>query len=286
MDKVYFFVGAILLAGFLQACEKRENVTLLYEGNKIVVNTLIQPDSVIYTRITRSVPSNVLIDGTNTDINGASVQLLEDGVPLASPEVQTIKGTPYYVSGTKAVLGKRYEVRVAVPGMQAVTAMDTLPGAPLAGAAAAQVNSNRIRFTLKDCPTANNYYRIRIYISNPDGSEGNFAQFRLDPAFNNNLVDFFTQGASSSLIMSDERFNGKEINFVLQTNNPIAATTQITLEVSALTYNTYQYLNTLTTQLRSGEAVISQPVRVFTNVANGYGIVGGINTKKLVFKAE
>ncbi|TWF45376.1 uncharacterized protein DUF4249 [Chitinophaga polysaccharea] len=286
MNKIYFFVGAILLVCFLQACEKRENVTLLYEGNKIVVNTLIQPDSVIYTRVTRSVPSNVLIDGNNTDVSGASVQLLEDGVPLASPEVQTIKGMSYYVSGSKAVLGKRYEVRVAVPGMQAVTAMDTLPAAPLASAAAAQINSNRIRFTLKDCPTANNYYRIRIYISNPDGSDGSFAQFRLDPAFNNNLVDFFAQGASSSLIMSDERFNGKEVNFVLQTNNPIAATTQITLEVSALTYNTYQYLNTLTTQLRSGEAVISQPVRVFTNVANGYGIVGGINTKKLVFKAE
>ena len=287
MNMKYFFVGAIGLVMLLAACSKHMDIKMPYEGDKIVVNTLIQPDSVVYIRVTRSIPSDVFDDSGYKDIPGATVTLTADGVPVAPLEIQEIKGLSWYVSPQKAVRGKQYAVSVTASGLQSVTATDTLPFAPVIKNAAAQRNSNRVQFTLKDCPGTGDYYRIRIYVSDTSGEHGVFRPFRLDPAFNNNLVDFFTKSNYNSLVMSDERFDGKEVNFVLQTADPINSYSRVTVEVSALTYSTWKYFSTVIAQKGDGgNVIIGSPVRVFTNVSNGYGIVGGINTRKLVFKVE
>ncbi|PSL49960.1 uncharacterized protein DUF4249 [Chitinophaga niastensis] len=280
------FVYAALLVLFFCSCEKRVDIKLPYDGDKIVVNSLIQPDSVIYIRVTRSVPSNVYDDNGFTEITNAAVTLEENGVVLTPLQWQEIKGHGYFVSTQKAILGKQYTVRVAAAGMQPVMATDTLPAAPDVSMAAAQRNSSRVRFTLKDRPDAADFYRIRIFAYGPDGQPDTLRLFRLDPSFNNNMVDFFTSGSNSSLIMNDARFNGKEVNFVLQTQDPIANTTQLMVEVSTLTNDAYQYFKAVSAQERNGGTIITEPVRVFTNVSNGYGIVAGINTKRMTFKVE
>lgn len=282
----YFFVGATGLALLLSACEKREEISLPYEGDKIVVNTLIQPDSVVYIRVTRSVPSSVYDDAGYKDIPGAAVTLTAGDGSVWPLQTQVIKGLSYYVSDRKAVLGQQYKVAVTAPGLQAVTGTDTLPPAPLAYNAGAQRSSSRVQFTLKDHSASADYYRVRIYMTNATTGQGAFLLFRLDPAFNNSLADFFSKGNYNSLIMNDERFNGKQVTFVLQTAEPIMNAGEITVEVSALTYGTYQYFNTLLAQRESGNVITGSPVRVFSNVTNGYGIVGGINTRKMVFRIE
>lgn len=286
MCRKFFFVGTVLLAMLLNACTKSVDIQLPYEGDKIVVNTLIQPDSVIYVRVTRSIPSNILDDSGYKDIPGSSVSITANGVALATPQIQVIKGFSYFVSTEKAVRGQQYAVQVQAPGLTSVTATDTLPFAPLAKNAGAQRNSNRVQFTLKDDPAPGNYYRIRIYLAGVNDAPGAYLLFGLDPAFNNNLVDFFTKSNYNSLVMSDERFNGKDVNFVLQTVDPIPGASEVTVEVSTLTRATYEYFNTMMAQRENGNLALRNPVRVYTNVTNGYGIVGGINTKKLTFKVE
>ncbi|MET3875917.1 DUF4249 family protein [Chitinophaga sp. OAE865] len=281
-----FFVGAIGLSMLLSACEKREEISLPYEGDKIVVNTLIQPDSVVYIRVTRSVPSSVYDDDGYKDIPGAAVTLTAGDESAWPLQTQVIKGLSYYVSDRKAVLGLQYKVAVTAPGLQPVTGADTLPAAPLAYNAGAQRGSSRVEFTLKDHPSSADYYRVRIYMTDAATGRGTFLLFRLDPAFNNSLADFFSKDNYNSLIMNDKRFNGKQVTFVLQTVEPIINAGEMTVEVSALTYGTYQYLNTLFAQRESGNVITGSPVRVFSNVTNGYGIVGGINTRKMVFKIE
>ncbi|SEW26183.1 DUF4249 domain-containing protein [Chitinophaga arvensicola] len=285
MRKSYFIVGAFGLSMLLNACEKKVEIQLPYEGDKIVVNSLIQPDSVVYIRVTRSVPSKVFDDAGYKDIPDAAVSLTANGVSLPL-QLQTIKGLSYYVSGEKAVLGQQYRVAVTAPGLKPVTGTDTLVAAPLANAATAQRNSNRVQFTLKDRAASADYYRIRIYRTDAGSGQVTFLLFRLDPAFNNNLVDFFSKGNYNSLIMSDERFNGKPVNFVLQTADPLTGDGDITVEVSALTRSSYLYFNTLAAQKESGNALVGNPARVFTNITDGYGIVGGINTKRMTFKIE
>ncbi|MEC5142110.1 DUF4249 domain-containing protein [Chitinophaga sp. 212800010-3] len=282
----YIFVVALLLGVFLIACERNEDIKMPYEGDKIVVNSLIQPDSVIYIRVTRSIPSNKFDDAGYADIKEATVSLSADGVPVAPLTAQQINGRYYYVSAQTAALGRKYTIQVAAPGLSPVAGTDTLPAAPQAGNAAGQSNSSRIQFTLKDNPLSKDYYKIRLYKTDTSGNNGSFLNFRLDPAFNNNLVDFFTKGDYSMLIMDDERFDGKRVNFVLQTENLLTGPAKITVEVSALTFSSYQYFNSLQAQKESGRGVVPYPIRVYSNITNGYGIVGGINTKRMTFNIQ
>ncbi|CAL1516404.1 DUF4249 domain-containing protein [Chitinophaga sp. MM2321] len=282
----HIFVYAILLVSVFSSCEKRVNFKLPYEGDKIVINSLIQPDSVIYVRVTRSVPSIVYDENGFTEIKDAAVTLEQDGVVMAPVQQQQIGGRRYFVSAEKAVLGKQYTIRAAVAGMPAVMGGDTLPSAPEVGEATAQRGSNRVRFTLKDRPGAADYYRVRIFAYGPDQQPDTLRFFRLDPSFNNNLVDVITSFDKTSLIMHDERFNGKQVNFVLQTQDPIINTSYLMVEVSTLTKSACNYLETVAAQQDNGAGIAAEPVTVFTNVVNGYGIVAGIHTKRMVIKVE
>ncbi|MBC9913439.1 DUF4249 domain-containing protein [Chitinophaga varians] len=280
-----FFVYGILLAILLSACEERVNIQLKYEGDKIVVNSLLQPDSVAYVRITRSVPANVYDESGFAEIGNAQVTLLQNGVAMSPLQQQTIKGRNYFVSKEKVANGNNYTINVTAAGLTPVTAQDTLPPAPVASDPVAKRSSTRIVFTLKDRPGAADYYRLRVFAYGPDNLPDTMRNFRLDPAFNNNLIDVITNTHYPSLIIDDTRFDGKTVNFVLETEHPINAP-RMMIEVSSLTCSGFKYFRTVDMQTRNGGVLITEPFTVFTNVRNGYGIVAGINSQRLEFSTE
>lgn len=269
----------------LSACEERVNIQLKYEGDKIVVNSLLQPDSVAYIRITRSVPANVYDESGFAEIRDAQVTLLQNGIAMSPLQLQTIKGRTYFVSKEKIANGNGYTVNVSATGLTPVTAQDTLPPAPAVSDAAAQRHTTRVVFTLKDRAGARDYYKVRLFAYGPGNQPDTIRNFRLDPAFNNNLIDVIANTHYSSLIMDDTRFDGKTVNFVLETEYPVNAT-RMMVEVSSLTCGGYKYFRTVDAQIRNGGVLITEPATVFTNVVNGYGIVAGINSKRLVFSTE
>ncbi|QJB35134.1 DUF4249 domain-containing protein [Chitinophaga oryzae] len=280
-----FFVYGILLMILLSACEERVNIQLKYEGDKIVVNSLLQPDSVAYIRITRSVPANVYDESGFTEIRDAQVTLLQNGIDMGAVQQQTIKGRTYFVSKEKIANGNTYTINVSAPGLTPVTAKDTLPPVPEVSGAAAKRYSTRVVFTLKDRPGARDYYKVRVFTCGPGDRPDTMRNFRLDPAFNNNLIDVITNAHYASLIMDDARFDGKTVNFVLETEYPVNAT-RMMVEVSELTCGGYKYFRTSDAQIGNGGVLITEPATVYTNVVNGYGIVAGINAKRIVFTTE
>ncbi|HVI49401.1 MAG TPA: DUF4249 domain-containing protein [Chitinophaga sp.] len=280
------FVYTLLLAGVFSSCEKRVNISLPYEGDRIVVNSLIQPDSVMYVRITRSVPVSVYDDSGFEEIPNAAVTLEENGTMLASLKQQRILGRTYFVSTEKAMRGRKYDIRVSVPGMTPVSGSDTLPCAPIIGNASAQRGGSRIQFMLTDPPGSTDYYRIRVFTYGPTHQPDTIRQFQLDPTFNNNIEDVLSSYNNTFLVMQDTRFNGKQVNFVLEAKDPLIDTDQVMIEVSALTYDSYRYFKTIASQQRTATGLITEPIRVFTNINAGYGIFAGINTKRLVFTLE
>ncbi|MBC9930958.1 DUF4249 domain-containing protein [Chitinophaga qingshengii] len=280
-----FFVYGILLTTLLTACEERVNIQLRYEGDKIVINSLLQPDSVAYVRITRSVPANVYDEGGFTEIGNAAVTLLQNGVAMSPLQQQQIKGRTYFVSREKVTNGNTYTINVSAAGLTPVSAQDTLPVAPIIADAAGQKGSTRVVFTLKDRPGAADYYRIRLFAYGPDNQPDTARGFRLDPAFNNNLIDVIANTHNDALIMDDTRFDGKTVNFVLETQALINSS-RMMLEVSTMTDGGFKYFRTLGMQYLGAGGLLAEPAPVYTNVHNGYGIVAGINSRRLVFDTE
>lgn len=281
------YVYAIVLLAFI-ACQKESRIPIPYGGDKIVVNSLIQPDSLIYIRVTSSKPVRESDNLQFPELAQAHVMLTEDGTKLPTPHWEVINGLGYFVSAAAAKTGKRYAVQVDNEGLASVTAGDSTPRQPTIRDANAQRDVSRVRFTLLDDGAQVNYYRIRVYNAdaNLQAIKGDTVKFRLDPAYNNSFIDILGNSYYSEVMLNDERINGKAVQFVLQTADEVTANYMI-VEVSALTSGAYQYLQaTYSQRLEDKQGFSLDPVSIYTNVTNGYGIVAGIHPSRATLKVE
>lgn len=285
---IVYAIGLVLL---LAACDKKARLDLPYEGDKIVLNTFMLADSVAYIRVTKSQPVVSSNDPEFTELADAQVTILENGQPFSAVHRQVINGRGYFVSDTAIRPGKIYTVTAAATGLTAVTATDSIPGQPEASGLFAQKTSSQVYFTLKDPGNVINYYRIHIYAA--DSTDGAIRplsriEYRMDPSFNNNFADIISDAFYEDLVVKDERISGKSIVFVLQTSLPITYKYMVA-EVVGLTEPGYRYLKSVDDQQDDNQddgGFLAQPVKVYSNVTNGYGIVAGMYAKRITCKVK
>ena len=283
-------VYSIMLVVLFAACEKKSAMYIPYAGDKIVVNSLIQPDSLIYIRVTQSKQVREAGNLQFPELSKATVMLEEDGIPLPAPQWQVINGRGYYVAAA-AKTSRQYHIRVLADGLTSVEATDSTPTRPQLTEAHAEYNINRVRFTLTDPVNETNNYRIRLYKA--DSSNGTLVlnradtvKCRLDPSYNNNFTDVISNAYYSEILITDERINGKAIVFVIQTAKEVTAP-YMAVEVSGLTASAYRYLQGTYSQRQDDKVNLSfDPVNIYSNVQNGYGIVAGVNASLVGLKVQ
>jgi hypothetical protein len=285
-------IAAMLAFIFLfTACEKRANVELPYEGDKIVVNTFIQADSPVYIRVTQSQPATVLNDLAFRELSQAQVTLLENGQQFAPLNWQVIGGRGYFVSDIPARPGKRYTVNVSATGLTAVDGSDTIPSQPSIRDLFARKTGNSVRFILADAGREKNYYRVRIYRADTVNgvlSPSEKLEFRVDPSLSNNFGDLMSDSYYRDVLINDDRINGKALQLVLQTRSDVNFD-HLIAEVCALTEGGYKYFRSVNSQTENGQDsanVLGQAIKVYSNVQNGYGIVAGMYAKRISCKVE
>jgi hypothetical protein len=110
---------------------------------------------------------------------------------------------------------------------------------------------------------------------------------RLDPAFGDNFIDIIGNTYHSEILISDERINGRDFEFVMQTEKEMKSNTNLIIEVSGLSKGAYKYLLATVSQRQDDDAFMTlDPVNIYSNVQNGYGIVAGVNAGVFGFKVE
>ncbi len=145
-------------ASCLPPAKNRWKQSVPYDGDKLVVNSFIQPDSVVYLRVTRSQPPG---SSSFPEVPGASIEL-KAGNEVLPLQWNIISGKRYFVSTKPARPGVEYNISVSAPGLDTITAKDTLPRKPLLAEPFAQGGGNRIKFVMKDLPGVD-FYRFRLF---------------------------------------------------------------------------------------------------------------------------
>jgi hypothetical protein len=287
------YVLLILLAVVYVSCEEVSKIYVPYDGDKIVLNSFLQPDSLIYIRVTQSKQIRDSGSLTFPELQNAVITLSENGVALPTPRWKVINGRGFFVSAAPAQLGKNYRITVTARDLDAVAAADSTPWRPDISNTRAQSNVNRIKFTLKDDPAVKNYYRIRFFRG--DLINGTMVRnttdtirCRVDPAFSNNLIDMLGDTYFSDIVITDRLFTSAESTFTLQTQSALVSGGFVIIEVSGLTEGAYKYLQATSDQRQGQEGIdfALDPVNVYSNVENGYGIVAGINAVSLSVSVE
>lgn len=140
----------------------------------------------------------------------------------------------------------------------------------------------RTKIKIKDRSNQRDYYRIVIHTktifreNKSDDIDWNNSEVLLDqePLFQEVTGSLGDTNTSMFAIFSDELFQDKEytINVYVKFDNFIDADQYVKVEIHSLSENLYKYLRSV--ELASNGDNFSEPVKIFSNIKGGYGMLG------------
>jgi hypothetical protein len=139
----------------------------------------------------------------------------------------------------------------------------------------------RIDVRFSDNPNEKNYYMIGL--SRPGGPPG---EKPLIPIFSSDLS--VTSDFRGSLLFCDDLFDGKNKTLRIETdkNNFFAPEDSIDLsiELFSLSYDAYMFFVTSQAQENTSGSPFSEPVVVYSNISEGYGIFAGYSVSRKIIR--
>ncbi|TDH21280.1 DUF4249 domain-containing protein [Segetibacter sp. 3557_3] len=291
---------------FVFACEKTVTVDVPVEPRKLVLNGLIRNTTAF--RVTVSQSAGIL-DFTTTDsfrLKTALVQLYENDVlrdTLVYDSTSEVYTTRRNVTARQ---GNKYKLVVAAPDFSPAEAETRSPlptpiisvrRTPNAKKDADGNSLDEVRIVFKDDPLKTNFYLFRF---RRPVSSGN-----LTPAYNgigcmrssdvdierrnnNDPVDS-DNCINQQFFMTDVNFAGREKEVVLFINHADLQpyVTQLTnrayrpfFELQSITEDHYKYLRSYYTYRDADGNPFAEPVLVYNNVINGYGIFAAFDVAR------
>ncbi|MEM6270140.1 MAG: DUF4249 domain-containing protein [Bacteroidota bacterium] len=286
MKKIPFYL--LLLCISFVACEKEIPFRSEVQEPKLVINSLFNADSTWAVNVSRSL--DVLNPDDLQTVNDAVVRITDeasgDVIPLS------FRGNGIYAADSAQPSANRsYRIDVAAPGYADVSARDAIPGAiqiVSVETTLVEVDVNvyelEVEVTFADPPGVPNYYMIDVrafvtYEFNP-GQEETF-DYSVNLASTDPNLE--TEGRFDDIydyiLLQDQAFDGQNytLKFAVQDYFPPGVSEQLVYRLSIVSSSQafFDYRRTYLLYQESRDNPFAQPVQVFTNVENGFGIFAG-----------
>ena len=269
----------ILLIQLVSSCKKDITLAVPEESNKVVLNMLMNKDSIIIARVTLS--GRLSSTQPLPEIKNAIVNLYENGTfkELLTPYI--IYGRTYYRGNTPAQAGATYRVTATVPGYEEVSGSDQIPDTVKVGdirLTAVPIDnylSTTISVQLHDDAAVQNYYRIRLYALYKQVNGGGWYKERVYFDVDDTEWELFSDKTRQEFYITDALFNGRSPRFTFRTGKS-GEYKKMAVEITSLTYSSYNYLNSTFMTQQEDKYELSEKVIVYNNIENGLGIIGGV----------
>lgn len=261
---------------------------------KLVVNSLFASDSTWAVHVSKSL--SVIDQGNLDNIENATVVISTGSGDIV--ETLTHNGGGNYVGTQMPLEGQTYRVDVAAPNYTAVYGEDAAPNAVNVQSVDTMTAINEeqeiliAQVTFKDPEGINNYYRFSVemgywnYWINGSGTmDSNFHEEQVwmqlnDPSF---------EGAGNNSwrdvgIMSDLLFDGQTKTVDLPIFMWIYGGEDIRIEFidiyfSNVSETTHFFNRSFQLYQETLGNPFAQPVQVYSNITNGFGVFGGAHTE-------
>jgi hypothetical protein len=253
------------------------------DDTPVVVNCLFDADSTWSVRVMRAwAMGEPLYNGAaNKAIDNAHVTITPvNGSPIALK----YDTSGYYISAERPQPGTQYDLRVDVPGGQSITSSTmllpavTVDTAYVSGSGTVTVT---VEFTDIPGPT---WYEILVWSSvsgNGGGMQTDDPEATMDTYWIPN-DDFGATLGPSYLVLSDRTFEGKKkVLKIIKTgfDNDVHH-----VVLRTLSGDYARYRATANKQQNIADDPFAQPVQVYSNIANGTGIFGGLSSSEYVIE--
>ena len=321
--KLSFIISAILLTA-CDAFDTIVDVEIPKEPPRLVANAFLQADSAVVLELTQS--QSILSNATLREIAGATATLLEDGQQVAMLEGADTPGLYYSIFTPSVGKNYTLQVsKAGFESIEATTFIHP-PVAiqEIEVDTTLLINSymsedsiiternivvNEARVTFNDPANESNYYELLAYryVSQFIGDyddQGNYIvtdtlryleQLYLssdDPAVaegESDVLEGDSDFYGAVLSFSDDFFNGKPytLRFKLDAYYyEYQADPQLYIMLRSINEGQYRYFRSVDLQYENEGNPFAEPVQVYSNVSNGYGIVSGSSADQVVIDLE
>lgn len=279
----------------LISCEKEVKLDPEFTESKIVVNGILKAGETPKIDISRS--ESILYGESKFAsmpfLSNATAKLYDSNQNLLGIFVHDSAGI-YLLPGVEIYSGQDYSLIVSCIGYDDVWASTHIPEQIEVLVVESQIKDELISYdiVLADNPSENNFYALTIsqigyYCQGPacSGSPNRTMCTQMLEVAN---IEPTISGdkCSQVFLFSDENFNGNTFifnatqNFYDETDSTII---EITLKSLTEDYFKYKVTNEAYDEIQPDP--FSQPVQVFTNIENGFGVFAGssVFTNKIIY---
>ena len=191
------------------------------------------------------------------------------------------------------VAGDEFRLEATFDGLPVANAVQVMPDQisidkaeyiPNGGGSIDGGQSDLLNVTFTDPGDSEDYYQIRLFnlTKYPDYSNMQDSITELQSTYleTNDPTLIMADGA---LLFSDKSFNGQQVTIKGQTYGGWGVIQSHEVHLVHITKEAYYYLTSLSTYWNAVDNPFSQPVNVYSNIKDGYGVFGMGNTYKKVF---
>ena len=277
-------VAIFLLFSSLFSCSTDIDYNPSAIPRSLVIYSILKPDSSFNILVTKT---QDIYDDEIGYIPDATVKIYNENGVICDSALYTEKGV--YVSKSKVIANEKLTVQVEANGFESVRATDYTPGK-------VEIKKAEYQYSYEYDPIDDYLYGLLTIVFDDDANEKNYyelllAEKQIDKGFvfygritpfmiSNEFVyaDSKNQNKPQSILFDDVICNGKEI--VLKIKVYTQTPPYIIMRNTTETYYRYQtslYTYLFTQPVQNNDFFTVDPIGIYTNVNNGFGIVAGYN---------
>lgn len=277
----------------LSACEQVIKPDLPEHTPRLVLQAFFTSDSTWAAFVGRSAGILESMPYGEMSVADAEVDLLKEGRVIDRLEFFQRERVYVWEKGVLQV-GESYSLRVSAPGFSTIEATDTIPRlVPTAIVSYLTHTSDRsesrikgdmsIKLEIQDPPGETNYYQIRMFFfSSSNRYEGSFST--KDPSIMaDNSTDFLVEEEGSfsgrAPFFKGTLFDGQTHQIELSSDYNAPEHSRFYVQVLYISETYYEYLRSSRLHDSAQDNPFAEPISVYGNVENGYGIFAGYSSQ-------
>lgn len=279
------------------SCEMVVNFDVPFEKPDIVVNAIINPDSVFTIELSESafILDNKFGNANFPAILNADIKVFANGNELNTPF--HLNNGVYVIQNYYPQPGVKYEIRVNIEGYDEVSVTDKIPPEEASFELKDFVLSEgeydeiipRFNLIINDQP-GSNYYEFRVFgeqilydysTDPPTPMDTTLLPITLtsdDPV----ISDIFDEYYGDKILFNDKLYDGKNYSLPVSMNyfpyypedNNSQQEIRLIISLKNVSEAYFNYNISLELQQQTDGDPFTEPVPVFSNVENGLGIMG------------
>lgn len=299
----YIYIIIVIVAILSSSCEKILDLPVEDMETQMVLNSIIYPsNNYILANLTKS---KSIFDNSYSfeGIWDATIKLYEDDVFIGDmyceydptkfneDEWWGYPSGPYtgnYILYYKPKIGKKYRAEAfhnkygnvsATTSILPEVLINRIDSVSAINEEGEKVIKLSINFT--DPAEENNYYLVNFYSRQVFWDEDSMRYESMISTWfeTNDPIVEEDYNSSQGILFSDELINGKDYSLNVNVSrdlyySPYSDSTTLLVTLKNITEDMYKYNITKYKQIQNGGDPFSEPVRIFSNVSNGFGIMG------------